>query len=684
VGILDGLNPEQQRAVLTTEGPVLVLAGAGSGKTRVITRRIAHLISKGVPARSILAVTFTNKAAREMRGRAGPTAKESTICTFHSFCVRILRQHAELVGLHPRFTICDDADQATAVKSALRELRIAEAAVHPRAALSRISLFKSRLVTPEQALDAAVDDYDELIARAYKGYEGALRRSRVVDFDDLLLFVGKLLATNDGVRRKLQERYRYLMVDEYQDTNGPQYEILRLLAGKARNVCVVGDDDQSIYGWRGADVKKILHFEKDFPKAVVIRLETNYRSTEQILAAANAVIRNNAARHEKTLKAACGSGEPVRILECVDEEHEAEFVVQEIVQEVRMRRAGFGDYAVLFRTAVQPRPFEAHLRAARVPYDLVGGMSFFDRKEVRDVLAYVRLMANPDDEASLLRVINVPPRGVGKATVEKVVDKATKLGISAGAAFDRDTVEPVHEFRRTMASMAKRAGESGIVQALREMLVAVNYGAEIERCYEEAVARQSRTAAVEEVLAIAENYVRRTPGPTLDGFLEELTLSAEEATDDGKDEGPRDRVTLMTLHSAKGLEFPRVFLVGVEEGLLPHARSIAEDTVEEERRLMYVGVTRAMRHLTILRAKTRAKYGRREGCVPSRFIAEIKGESAPTPVPGRITNDAISSPGTPPPAGAGPGPGGRVPRPRRGRAEVHRGKADRRRKIPRR
>jgi DNA helicase-2/ATP-dependent DNA helicase PcrA len=587
-------------------------------------------------------VTFTNKAAREMRERVGALvgtaqARDLTVSTFHAFCVRLLREHAAAAGLPPRFAICDESDQLTAVKNALRDLRIAEAAVHPKAALSRISLFKNRLVPPAQALDRAADDYEELVARAYRAYDDHLRRSRAVDFDDLLLLAHRLLAEKADVRKALQDRFRYLMVDEYQDTNGPQYEILRHLAGTRRNLCVVGDDDQSIYGWRGADVRKILGFEQDFPGTTVVRLETNYRSTEPILAAANAVIRNNRSRHEKTLRAACGPGDPVRILEMHDEEHEAEFVVDEIAREVRNGRASFGDFAILFRTAVQPRTFEARLRAGRIPYELVGGMSFFDRKEVRDVLAYLRLAANPFDEASLLRVVNVPARGVGKTTVDRLLDAATKDGVSAGAVADRASVpgvspeahEAIRRFRRTLAETGPRACAVGLPQAIRELLVAVRYSDEMDRCYPDAVTRQARWAAVEELLNLAENHVRRTPSPSLEGFLEEVALSTEETREEPEEGKPRDAVTLMTLHSAKGLEFPRVYLVGAEEGLLPHERSIAEDTVEEERRLMYVGITRARRHLTITRVSTRAKYGRREACRPSRFIYEIRGETPP-------------------------------------------------------
>jgi DNA helicase-2/ATP-dependent DNA helicase PcrA len=501
--------------------------------------------------------------------------------------------------------------------------------VHPRAALSKISLFKSRGVDPAEALKAAEDDWEDLVAKSYRAYEGHLKRSRTVDFDDLLLMAVRLVRDHADVRAKLQDRFRWLLVDEYQDTNAPQYELLRLLAGERRNLCVVGDDDQSIYGWRGADVRKILGFERDFPGAKVVRLETNYRSTEEILDAANLVIRNNPARHGKVLKAASGKGEAVRVFETDDEEAEAAFVTDEIAREARAGRLRFGDVAVLFRTAQQPRVFEARLRTARIPYDLVGGMSFFDRKEVRDLLAYLRLAANPDDEASLLRVVNVPPRGVGKATVDRVVEAATAEGISAGAAFEKaegEAAESVRRFRALLSQVGPRAKEAGLATAIRDLVSALNYGAELDRCYPDPTVRQARWAAVEEFVAIAEAQ-RRRGGETLQEFLEAVTLSQEDSDEEPGEE--RDRVTLMTLHAAKGLEFPWVYLVGVEEGLLPHSRSLAEGTLEEERRLMYVGITRARRRLTLTRALTRSKYGRREGCLPSRFIFEMRGQPVP-------------------------------------------------------
>jgi DNA helicase-2/ATP-dependent DNA helicase PcrA len=641
--LLAKLNDEQRHAVETTEGPVLVLAGAGTGKTRVITHRIAYLLAQGHPPQHVLAMTFTNKAAGEMRERVGAMvssdkAKELTIGTFHAFCVRFLRRHAAELGIGANFAICDESDQLSAVKGALRELRVPEAVMHPRAVLARISLAKNKMQTWEEMLDKPGDEKDELVARAWKAYDGALRRSRTLDFDDLLVFSLAALRDRPELRDRLRDRHRYVMVDEYQDTNGVQYEIVRQIAGGHRNLCVVGDDDQSIYGWRGADIRKILDFEKHFPGAVVVRLETNYRSTRQILDAANAVIRNNPSRHEKSLRSALGEGDPVLFQELDDEESEAEFVVKEITSAVATGRARHADFAVLFRTAVQPRAFEAKLRARNVPYVLVGGMSFFDRKEVRDIVSFLKLVANPDDESSLLRVVNVPPRGVGDTTVDRVLEYATTHGISAGKAFDEaekiekvppSAVAAVRALREKLRALATPEPGAKLVEVVRRLIRDVNYAEEIQKNYPDPRDADLRWNAVMEIANFAENYVRRRGAEsTLGGFLEELTLNGQEDKDE-KDKGRRECVTLMTLHSAKGLEYPRVFLVGCEEGILPHHRSVAEDTVEEERRLMYVGVTRAQRRLVISFVKERAKYGRRAECMPSRFVFEVQGTSPP-------------------------------------------------------
>jgi len=650
--IIAGLNEAQRRAVERTKGPVLVLAGAGTGKTRVITVRMAHLLEQGAEPEQILAVTFTNKAAGEMRERVAQLvgaerAKRLTVGTFHGFCLRSLREHARLLGLGRSFSICDASDQLAAAKSALRELRVPEGVLHPAALQAAISLAKCRVQGPGELAAAASDEREALIAQGYRRYEEHLQRARTVDFDDLLLLQLKLLREHERVRAALRERYRWLMVDEYQDTNGPQYEIVRELAVEHRNLCVVGDDDQSIYGWRGADVRKILGFERDFPGALVVRLEQNYRSSAPILAAANRVIRNNPARHEKTLQSVLGAGAPVTVVRLPDEQAEAEHVAREIQELVSARSARPSDVAILFRTGSQPRPFELELRARNLPYKLVGGMSFFDRKEVRDVLAYLRLLANPRDESALLRIVNCPPRGIGKTSLERVVAHATAHGISAAEAFEQsDSVEGLPAsasaaVQRLMADLRAlggaapgdrelkpelRAGQ--LVDTIRKLLERVDYRQEVDRCYPEPLARQARWAGVLEVLDHAQNHCQRNARADLATFLSDLALNAGEQ-ESAQEERGKEQIMLMTLHAAKGLEFSRVYLVGLEEGLLPHARSAAEDSVEEERRLAYVGITRAQHVLTLTWAEQRSKFGRRVPSVPSRFLFEMKGEAPP-------------------------------------------------------
>ena len=653
--LLGSLNPEQRAAVLATEGAVLVLAGAGSGKTRVVTFRIAHLLAKGVAPEAVLAMTFTNKAAAERRERVGALvgperAAALTIGTFHAFCLHLLREHAAAIGFPKGFTICDHADQVATAKSVLRELRVAETSIQPGALQARISLLKNQLQTPALFLQRAACDEDELVGRAWERYDAALARSRRLDFDDLLTRSLQLLREHAVVREAVRERFRYVMVDEYQDTNAPQYEIVRQIVGGHGNLCVVGDDDQSIYGWRGADVRKILSFERDFPAAQVVKLETNYRSTVEILNAANRVIRNNPGRHEKTLRSAVGNGEQLQAVCVQDESAEAEHVVNELLNLVRRGKARLGDFAILFRTAVQPRPFEAELRAKGVPYVLVGGMSFFDRKEVRDVIAYLRLIANPRDEASLLRIVNCPPRGVGKTTIDRVLQFATEHGIGACEAFERGheidgvnaaAIDAVQRLRARLEALGEMFQGHQLVALIRRLLEEVAYEGEVARCYPDARAREQRWQAVVELLNTAENHVNRRKKPSLAHFLNELTLEANDS-EDAESAAQRDVVTLMTLHASKGLEFPRVYLVGLEEGLLPHGRAVAEDTVEEERRLCYVGITRARQALTLSYTRERAKYGTRVMSHPSRFLFEIKGEAPPedwipagTPAPER-------------------------------------------------
>jgi len=637
---LEQLNPAQREAVTTTEGPLLVLAGAGTGKTRVITERIAHLMSRRVPARAILAVTFTNKAAQEMRERVGRAvgskrAKDLTVGTFHAFCARLLRERGAAIGVPKDFAICDASDQMAAVKGVLRELHVPEASLSPASLQARISLHKNRLAAAAQVLEGAADDDEELLGRAWQRYEEHLRRSRRLDFDDLLVRAVELVGVPE-VRTALGERFRYVLVDEFQDTNAPQYEVVRAIAKEHRNLCVVGDDDQSIYGWRGADVSKILGFARDFPGAKVVRLETNYRSTQAILDAANKLIVHNPKRHEKVLRSAQGEGERVRAYRLEDETAEADYIVLEMQELVRRTSAQWRDFAILFRTQTQPRAFEVQLRARGVPYVLVGGMSFFDRKEVRDVLAYLKLLANPGDESSFLRILNCPPRGIGKGSIERALAAATERGVSVVDVFARpqevaglssSAVAGVDGLRGVLASLGAKDPGKALVRRIEELLEAVGYRGEIDRCYPDPKQREDRWAAVLEVLDFAQNFVARTAQPTLAGFLEELALTADDRRSEG--ESTRDAVTLMTLHSAKGLEFPRVYLVGFEEGLLPHARSVHDDVVEEERRLAYVGITRARRVLTITYCERRARHGRAAPCHPSRFLFEIQGEPPP-------------------------------------------------------
>ncbi len=641
--ILAQLNPHQREAVEATEGPVLVLAGAGSGKTRVITSRIALLLAKRVPAVNILSMTFTNRAAGEMRERVEALvgkrkAEDLTVGTFHAFCLRALRNYGELLGYPNGFTICDARDQLNLIKSAMRELHIAEARMRPPAVQSCISLAKNRLQTPEVLLAQAGDDNDELVGRTWQRYQELLTRSRRLDFDDLLLETLRLLRDFPKARDEVRERFRYVHVDEYQDTNGPQYEILHQITREHQNLCVVGDDDQSIYGWRGADVAKILSFDKHFPKARTIRLETNYRSTEPILGIANRLIAHNPHRHPKTLISALGPGESPQAVNMRDEETEAERIVAEVMTRVK-EGAHYDDFAILFRTATQARPFEAELRARDVPYRLIGGMSFFDRKEVRDLLAYLQLLVNPRDETALLRVINCPPRGVGKATIDRGIQFATEQGITLSEAFERGAeIEKINISACTKATelldrlrAIKKHHKSGkeLVALVQRLIEEVAYRDEVVRVYRDEAEVEKRWVGVTEVLNFAENYVRRKKRPGLLGFLNEFCLSADDRKDDTEENAKQLKVTLSTLHASKGLEYDRVFMVGLEEGILPHGRSVAEDSIPEERRLAYVGITRAQRGLTLSWCRERARAGHRVQTHPSRFLLEVQGKEPP-------------------------------------------------------
>jgi len=635
---IEGLNPAQRDAVLTTEGPLLVLAGAGSGKTRVITVRTAHLLARGVHPESILGVTFTNKAAAEMKERvkqiAGPPGGSVNLGTFHAFGLELLREHGNLIGLADKFGLCDAGDQAAGLRQILRELGIANPSSIVRGVHSRISLFKNDLVRPDEAAKRARDEEDELTAEAYALYERWLRRSQIVDFDDLLVLAVKLMRENDDLRAMLQMQLRYVMVDEYQDTNAAQYEMLQQLVEKDGNICAVGDDDQAIYGWRGARVEKILAFESDFPGAKVVKLEDNYRSTHQVLDAANKVIRNNPVRHEKTMRAARGHGAPLEAFAAADETAEADTVCLQIKEQMRGGHLEYRDFAILFRTSLQPRAFEAQLRTRGIPYVLIGGPSFFDRKEVRDVLAYLRAASNPKDDVSLLRIANRPTRGLGDTSLERASSAATAAGVSLFEAFEQGLgdLKPAAAKAGADLCLTLREWEAGVKgdalgEAVRELVERVGYRSEIERVYTDEKTQSQRWGAVEELIRFAENHSRRSKTPNLRRFLQELAM---DNTDSDKDEtGKRDAVHLMTLHAAKGLEFRQVFLAGFEEGVLPHARAVAEDTVEEERRLAYVGITRARDRLVLSYCTERPRGGGRIQCHPSRFFFELAQKEPP-------------------------------------------------------
>jgi DNA helicase-2/ATP-dependent DNA helicase PcrA len=636
------LNPAQHAAVTTLSGPLLVLAGAGTGKTRVVTRRIARLIRHGTRPERILAVTFTNKAAREMQERVteliGKRKEEKPeISTFHSLCVRILRRHIKRLGYPETFSICDRGDQESLARAALREIRVPEATLRPGELIFAISRWKTAAVRPEEAASTADNDKLHLAAAAYRRYQKALKAAGAVDFDDLLLCTEELFRKFAEVRREEASRFDHVLVDEYQDTNTSQYRIVKALAGRHRNLCVVGDDDQSIYGWRGADPTHILRFKVDWPEAKVVRLETNYRSTHEILAWANRLIAFNKQRHDKVLRAVAGGVKP-RILQLENEEEEAKAVVDEIRLRILNHRKRPVDFAVLFRTNEQTRPFEMEFRKADVPYVLVGGTSFYDRKEVRDVLAYVKLLVNPRDEVSLLRVINTPPRGIGQATVTRLLEEAVAggrsvwdvlAGPSTPGSIPPAAARGIGAFRTLIASRQSAARKESPVDAVSAIIREVNYRDELTRLYPEAQEQEARWAAVEEVVNAAAAYSRKAKQPTLSGFLAEMALATGDDDWQKETRVARDAVTLMTLHAAKGLEFPEVYLVGLEEGLLPHRRSVeaGDGSVDEERRLCYVGITRAQRRLTLTLPLSRQKWGKPRPTVPSRFLYEITGQA---------------------------------------------------------
>ena len=689
------LNPPQQDAVDTLSGPLLVLAGAGTGKTRVVTFRVANLIRNGIRPDRILAVTFTNKASMEMQERIGnrlklpkktrrgqPAPPRPAVGTFHSHCVQILKRHAKELGYPDKFTIYDRGDAESVARTVLREIRVHDDMLKPGDFLSIVSRWKNQGIRPEQADSVATSDKEHLAASAFKRYQRSLKLHAAFDFDDLLVCTEQLLTENDKVRREEAARYDHVLVDEYQDTNGTQYRIIRALAIDHRNLCVVGDDDQSIYGWRGAEVRHILNFKIDWTEAKVVRLEDNYRSTDSILQMANRLIVFNTHRHDKILRAARPNGAQPRILQFPDEAEEAKGIVEEIDARLKKDLATQPkDFAILFRTNEQPRPFEMELRRCKVPYVITGSQSFFDRKEVRDILAYFKWIDTPNDELSLLRVINVPPRGMGAASVDKLLKQAVANGTSVWKIMqDGDFVKtlpsaaqqaveclkslywefskkfkgstspataqttnesaPV-EFQRNQSDHAPdpKANESEedemledsghMTRAARDFIGSIDYRREIKRLYHNAEEATARIGSLEEVINAIAEYEHESNKPDLGDFLSKVTLEGREFGSPKEKELQRNAVSLMTYHSAKGLEFPFVYMVGMEEGVLPHRRSLIDgaDGVDEERRLCYVGVTRAQDELSLSLPMSRFKWGKARPTYPSRFLYEVTGQA---------------------------------------------------------
>jgi DNA helicase-2/ATP-dependent DNA helicase PcrA len=633
--VLKGLNPQQREAVATTEGPLLIIAGAGSGKTRVLTQRIGYLLrEKRVAPWSILAITFTNKAAREMRDRvaaiAGGTAEEIWISTFHSMCVRILRRDIDRLGYNRNFTILDSGDQLSVVKQCLKDLNIDPKKFDPRAILSTISSAKNELKDPKQFGNLIGDVFQSVAHQVYELYQKKLKSNESLDFDDLIMKTIKLFTDMPEVLDFYQKKFQYIHVDEYQDTNRAQYMLVKMLADKHKNICVVGDSDQSIYRWRGADISNILNFEEDYPNATVVKLEQNYRSTKRILAAANHVIGNNRGRKAKNLWTENVEGQKIQVFKADSEQSEAYFLVNRI-QQGRREGSNYSDFAVLYRTNAQSRVVEEVFLKSNIPYALVGGTKFYERKEVKDVLAYLRLMANPDDDLSLQRIINVPKRGIGQTSIDKIASFAASQGISMyRAILESDQIgltgkagKTIAEFAQMVAGLTQMTEYLSVTELTEEILKRTEYREMYE--IEGTLEAKARLENIDEFLSVTMDFENKNDDKSLVSFLTELALVAD--IDSVDEEESDDKVILMTLHSAKGLEFPVVFLVGLEEGVFPHSRALFEDDeMEEERRLAYVGITRAEKELYLTRAQMRTLYGRTNMNPPSRFLDEIPAD----------------------------------------------------------
>ena len=633
--LLTGLNKEQQQAVQHTEGPLLILAGAGSGKTKVLTVRIAHLLAQGVNPYEILAITFTNKAAKEMKNRVeglvGDVANRIWLSTFHSFCAKFLRFELDnFLGYNSNFTIYDTSDSQAVIKAALKALNLDDKYYPVGAMIAAISDAKNKLLFASDFRKQARDFYQQKVADVYEYYERELRKNNALDFDDLLLVAVKLLQSNEAVLDKYSKRFRYVMIDEYQDTNHAQYLLAKLLASHWKNIAVVGDADQSIYAWRGADIQNILDFEKDYPNCTSIKLEQNYRSTKIILDAANAVIENNEGRPKKNLWTDKTEGAKIQHFTAQSEHEEAAFIGDTIAKKHDIHGIPYGDMAILYRTNAQSRVLEEALIKRALPYIMVGGTKFYDRKEIKDVLAYLRVLYNPFDDLSLLRIINVPKRSIGATTVAKLQDYARANGTSLFMTLTQlhlvdsikgKTKEKLEEFGILIFTLVAEMEDRTVLDILESILDRTGYLAQLEESTDPQ--DQARAENIGELLSVAKDFQDTNPSGTVEDFLEQVAL----VNDVDSFEQEESKVTLMTLHAAKGLEFPIVFLGGLEEGLFPHSRTLMNpEEVEEERRLAYVGITRAEKELYISNATTRTVFGRTSSYLPSRFIDEIPEE----------------------------------------------------------
>jgi DNA helicase-2/ATP-dependent DNA helicase PcrA len=632
--LLKGLNEQQQKAVKATDGPLLIMAGAGSGKTRVLTHRIAYLmVEKEVAPWNILALTFTNKAAREMkeriRGILGGASEEIWISTFHSMCVRILRRDIDRIGFNRNFSILDTTDQQSVIKQILKDKNLDPKKYDYRAILGVISSAKNELITPEEYEKTAADFFTKIAAEVYKEYQKRLRKNQALDFDDLIMMTIHLFERVPEVLEYYQRKFQYIHVDEYQDTNRAQYMLVKQMASRFRNLCVVGDSDQSIYRWRGADIANILSFEKDYPNANAIFLEQNYRSTKRILQAANNVIENNRNRKPKNLWTENLEGNKISYYRADSEQGEAQFVAGKINEMVQKGSRKLSDMAILYRTNAQSRVMEEVLLKSNLPYSIVGGIKFYDRKEIKDILAYLRLIANPDDDISLRRVINMPKRGIGASSLDKVADYAMMADISMYQALkdieliglSPKIMKAAREFRDLIANYTNMQEYLSVTELVEEVVEKTGYKEMLKM--EKTIESQSRLENIDEFLSVTKAFEESNDDKSLVSFLTDLALVADIDKLDETEEA-QVTVTLMTLHSAKGLEFPVVFLLGLEEGVFPHSRSLMdEEEMEEERRLMYVGVTRAEQELFITNAQMRTLYGRTNMNPVSRFISEI-------------------------------------------------------------